>query len=29
MQTNEGFLELVEDFWQAHVFVTATFIGDD
>lgn len=29
MQTNEGFLELVEDFWQTHVFVTATFIGDD
>lgn len=29
MQTNEGFLELARDFWQTHVFVTATFTGDD
>lgn len=29
MQTNESFLELARDFWQTHMFVTATFIGDD
>lgn len=29
MQTNESVLELGKDFWQIHVFVTATFIGDN
>lgn len=29
MQTNESVLEPARDFWQTHVFVTATFIGDN